>query len=1046
MEELVQKYLKDDENEKDSLVKDIILAISTGSGSILQLMETLHHDLTSTDVDVRLKPVNLLAAVLSDLHPSCLKSKESAVIIEFLCQRLQDHFSLQSPTLKCLVALSSRGDLQVGAAESIIKILFKEVHVPSCMQSDRRNVYELLANLLEHSTTEVRNLGDEFVYGVITAVDGEQDPRNLLKVFDLLYSVVRSGFDLSKFAEEFFEVVGCYFPIDFHPPSDLSENKVVITNKELVIGLRRVLTSSLLFAPFCIPLMIEKLESDVQSAKIDAILTLKSCMNVYSSEDIKSHVKSLWICIRKEVLSSNSKEIEEACHDLLKRIVLVLSKAPVEVSKKSELDVFLEDVKVSCLPHLVDHLQEVMAWSSSKLMISCSEASKRSCEIIVSSMVPVLLKSQDKKDMMIAEKRLAMEVLVNAVKSTSLHEFKDDMGSHPLSEHKNDLIELFCGRLSLNEFVHLRTIALAGVAALCNLGLLITPSEQITIVHSLINCLNNEKDTAILNDLHMTCGFLSSKWPDVAIAHLLPVLKISLTGIFSINQQDKTKCLSTICSISTRIEVTSITCDLLMEQVLSRNVDEKNVSTILACLDSLYVIVKGNVKDKSTVDHFANVLVFPLIETCVKLSVVPSLPEQCCSTCSDLQSFSSNCITWPIMQKACEILRTICQQLEPGKIADNICVNLKKIFLDCDLVSLDIKIDKSTFNPFLFTKLPLQTRLISILTATICAFHNKVLFPSPDTFLEKLLHLCGETIDQPSYASASKCIAGIINKQKEPSTAFLDKVLQISDCLFDDSVLVESKVAILSLIVWVTKALVIRSHSYTMRYADILFQLFATEKWGKMAADSFDIILRDSEEVLSTSCHAVVRLMYKQRFFQSVLPKLTTGFHDTEEKQKSMMETEPVTENSNLLSQTKANYLTALSHLLRYLPKQVLNQHLSSLLPMLIKSLNSDEGPLLVSVLSTLYNLTQEAKSSVEPHVDMLLEHFVRLSDFKANMHVRIQALKCIGVMTLLPVSLVLPHKKKTIRLLSCTLDDKKRLVRKEAVKARTEWCLLGDV
>lgn len=1045
MNSIVEKYISENGSEKSVYAREIITRISNGSGNFLQLMEALHGDLTNTDIDKRLQPLELIADVLSGVHSSYLKYEEAAVVIEYLSCRLQDHFSLHPPVLRGLVILSARSVWRPGDAGSLLTTLFKEVHVPSNMQSDRRAVYQIISNLLENCTEEVLKLGDDFVFGVITAVDGEQDPRNLLKVFDLLHSIVMSGFNLTKFAEEFFEVVGCYFPIDFEPPTNLSENKVVITNKQLVTGLRKVLSASSLFAPFCIPLMIEKLESDVQSAKIDAILTLKSCLPCYSTIDMKPHLRTLWICIRKEIVSSRSKDVEELGHDLLEDLVLMLSKTPVDTSRKSELELFLNDVKEDCLPQLAEQLQEKMAWSSAKLMISCAESSKRSCEILVTAMVPVLMKSLDKKDLMIAEKRLAMEVLVKCVKATSLHQFKDDLSSHPLVKYKDDIIEIFCGRLSSNDFVHLRTVALAGVASLCNLGMIITPSEQLTIVHSLINCLQSEKDAMILSDLQLTCGFLSSKWPDIALMHILPVLRKTLSDIFSATQHDREMCLSNLCAISTRVEVTSVTCNLLIEQVLSRDIDEQNASAILSCLDSLYTIVRRNIKDKDSVDHFASTLILPLIETCVKLSLISSLPEQCCSTCSGLQTFSSNCITWPVMQKVCDILRTISQKLMPGHLTEEICKNLSDIFLDSNPSCVNVVTNKSTFNPFSFTNLPLQTRLISLLTATFCAFHDEIQLPFIDTFLEKQLHICKTSKDQPSYASASKFIAGIINKQKEPSSKFFDKVLELGGCLFDKSYCDENKVSILSLIVWMTKALVLRSHSYAIKFADVLFQLFATERWGKMAADSFDIILRDSEEVLNASCHACIRLMYKQRFFQLVLPKLTSGFHDAEEQQESEMETNDA-KDGTLLSQTKANYLTALSHILRYLPKQVLNQHLSSLLPMLIKSLNSDEGPLLVSVLSTLYNLTQEAKSSIEPHIDMLLDHFMTLSTFKSNMHVRIQALKCVGVMTLLPVSTVLPHKKKIIRLLSFTLDDKKRLVRKEAVKARTEWCLLGDV
>lgn len=61
---------------------------------------------------------------------------------------------------------------------------------------------------------------------------------------------------------------------------------------------------------------------------------------------------------------------------------------------------------------------------------------------------------------------------------------------------------------------------------------------------------------------------------------------------------------------------------------------------------------------------------------------------------------------------------------------------------------------------------------------------------------------------------------------------------------------------------------------------------------------------------------------------------------------------------------------------------------------MLVKSLKSSEGPLLESVLSTLYSLVQEDKSSIEPHAGMLLDHFLELASFPSYVPVRIKVLK----------------------------------------------------
>ena len=48
---------------------------------------------------------------------------------------------------------------------------------------------------------------------------------------------------------------------------------------------------------------------------------------------------------------------------------------------------------------------------------------------------------------------------------------------------------------------------------------------------------------------------------------------------------------------------------------------------------------------------------------------------------------------------------------------------------------------------------------------------------------------------------------------------------------------------------------------------------------AETAASGFGVILEDCPEVLNFKSHAVIRIMYKQRFFQETEPKLIKGFN-----------------------------------------------------------------------------------------------------------------------------------------------------------------------
>lgn len=61
-------------------------------------------------------------------------------------------------------------------------------------------------------------MGLDFVYGVISAMDGERDPRNLLLLFNWLPTFLHTV-TLGHLCEEMFETIACYFPVDFRAPT-----------------------------------------------------------------------------------------------------------------------------------------------------------------------------------------------------------------------------------------------------------------------------------------------------------------------------------------------------------------------------------------------------------------------------------------------------------------------------------------------------------------------------------------------------------------------------------------------------------------------------------------------------------------------------------------------------------------------------------------------------------------------------------------------------------------------------------------------------------
>ena len=84
-----------------------------------------------------------------------------------------------------------------------------------------------------------------------------------------MWTMIIETVPLDPLEEDVFESMACYFPIDFTPAQSSA-----ISRDDLINALRKCLTCHASFAPFAVPLFLEKLDSDLDSAKLDSNLSL----------------------------------------------------------------------------------------------------------------------------------------------------------------------------------------------------------------------------------------------------------------------------------------------------------------------------------------------------------------------------------------------------------------------------------------------------------------------------------------------------------------------------------------------------------------------------------------------------------------------------------------------------------------------------------------------------------------------------------------------------------------------------------------------------
>lgn len=125
-------------------------------------------------------------------------------------------------------------------------------------------------------------MSQQYLLGLISSMDGERDPRCLIFLFTWLPDLLATLPVGESLVEDLFDVMSCYFPVDFRSPPALTGQKE-ITRDELAMHLNNCLCSVASFDQFCLPLVLEKLTSALKIAKIDSLNLLVSPTFVHTS-------------------------------------------------------------------------------------------------------------------------------------------------------------------------------------------------------------------------------------------------------------------------------------------------------------------------------------------------------------------------------------------------------------------------------------------------------------------------------------------------------------------------------------------------------------------------------------------------------------------------------------------------------------------------------------------------------------------------------------------------------------------------------------------
>ena len=334
-QQAVDLYVNPEDATGDQTPEDylaiILEAVSRDAAplSVTGVVQMAGAHLTNEEDVVRSRAVQLLAAILTELPALEVAAHALKHLGVFFRDRLSD-FQSVGPCLDGLHALYA-GHLACFTgveARMVVEQMWDVLHVPSMAQNLRQRVFAFVELMVGAPSLreELRGMGEALVLGLKEAMWGEKDPRCLLSCLRGLSQCIACVDHAAledEVVEDLYNVTACYFPIMFTPPPN---DPFGITRADLKSALRAVFSGTPRMAPHVVPLLLEKLESTVDGAKIDALETLVVCLDGYGLEGVGEFLGVLGEAIWQEVVHCQDADVASAALLAVQHLTALVSR------------------------------------------------------------------------------------------------------------------------------------------------------------------------------------------------------------------------------------------------------------------------------------------------------------------------------------------------------------------------------------------------------------------------------------------------------------------------------------------------------------------------------------------------------------------------------------------------------------------------------------------------------------------------------------------------------------------------------------------------
>ncbi|KAI8581362.1 hypothetical protein K450DRAFT_270226 [Umbelopsis ramanniana AG] len=875
---------------------------------------------------------------------------------------------------------------------------YEELNIPNTRTEGKYPFLPVFGEMLQRPDTQkfdfeaLVSQSDELIPQFIQAMDGEKDPRNLLiafKIFKLMTRVL----DISKYIEDLFELLWCYFPITFKPPPG---DPYAITSEELKQHLRECIAATPYFAKFAMPSLQEKLENPSDVVKKEAIATITVCAPVYGAHALLPGITEILSVLSTQIFYAKDNAMQSLAlsgiHVITATLATGISIAAISDPIQRSLDPLIDECIMA-----MKQPEHKNARSAIALLRSAASASDPACTSIVERAVPSLLSSY-RNAYNDSERIAVLELIIEIMEaSRTLYGSMDGQKVDrdfmtPLLSFKEPLLDLYSNAAESTTDL-LQYKGCHGLYVMVASRHFLNEGQTSGVVKILtkISCdshlsLLRENALASLRKIGLFC-------PSSVINIAIPLLLSRLQ--FKDQKQDILGLLSQLGGVPAIYDVIIPT---LSEEFMQACVqDQKYADFVMKKIVQATEAGLQNKKELGEEHQWAEMIRKILLST-----------VHCCQNEAPLSANTLDLLAYwvaNVVRKLSSSTQVILAQLafdiyignlsaQEGSVTSQQHVNVLASNTSDDVSSLSV-----------------------VFVAIVCNCRKEVM-SQHITSMKIPLSWIRAGIESTHAVRLTSCaqLAAVYANQwtKDASTLnqFLNEALitYIQPALNDVASRDQRKNAVVVL-AWLTKAMVITGKPALS--FDHIINALQNEDIGHEAAIAFKVIAGESDILLNKQSFAKYSILYKQRLYNTVIHGLIKGINE---------------QSSDIIQQ---NHLIALCHILGNVPKQVYIANLTTLFPFLVQSLRIPQTFVKLTAIHLVVLTLDQLPLVVKQHIQSIIPSLLELCrTYPGNtIAVRVDALDCLGRLTDgLQAPVLMPFTSTVIKSLSYVVDDRKRV------------------